>query len=288
MKNNLICYANAKVNLHLEVLGKREDGYHNISSVFRSVSLKDRLEITLNCSKEILVISENTEIAKEDNLVFLAAKRFFEATGLPLGAKINLEKNIPLSAGLGGGSADAAATLVALNKMTDFPLCDEKLEKIALELGADVPFCLYGGTKKAEGLGEKLTDITPEKEAFVVLIKHHKKQSTGYMYGLVDAAPPREKVTEKIVLALESGNDTELKKYARNDFLSVSKDKEEQGQIIEVLYEMGAFLAGLSGSGPTVFGLFDKEPSKDMVLELKKLYKEVYLCKTAVCGIEFE
>lgn len=288
MKNNLICYANAKVNLHLEVLGKREDGYHNISSVFRSVSLKDRLEITLNDSKEILVISENTEIAKEDNLVFLAAKRFFEAAGLPLGAKINLEKNIPLSAGLGGGSADAAATLIALNKMTDYPLGDEKLEKIALELGADVPFCLYGGTKKTEGLGEKLTDITPKKEAFVVLIKHHKKQSTGHMYSLVDAAPHKASVTKRVVSALKKENYAELKKYARNDFLSVSSDKEEQEQIIKKLYETGAFLSGLSGSGPTVFGLFEKEPSDDKIFELKKLYKEVYLCKTAVCGIEFE
>ncbi len=287
MKNKSTFFANAKINIHLEVVGKRENGYHDISSVFQSVTLNDRLDIALNSSGEVSVLCEGAEIVGE-NLAKLAAERFLGRAGLELGAEITLKKNIPLSAGLGGGSADAAAVLYGLNTMTDFPLEKDDLSEIALSLGADVPFCLFGGTKRAEGLGERLTDIAVKDECFVILIKQHKKQSTGQMYNLVDSLEKGEAVTERVVNALEGDDKIALKKYCRNDFLAISDDKAELEKIISNLYESGAFLAGLSGSGPTVFALFENEPRKETVSELKNLYKEVYLCKTADCGVETE
>lgn len=287
MKNNCTVFANAKINIHLEVVGKRENGYHDISSVFQSVTLNDRLDIALNSSGEVSVLCEGAEIVGE-NLAKLAAERFLGRAGLELGAEITLKKNIPLSAGLGGGSADAAAVLYGLNTMTDFPLEKDDLSEIALSLGADVPFCLFGGIKRAEGLGERLTDIAVKDECFVILIKQHKKQSTGQMYNLVDSLEKGEAVTERVVNALEGDDKIALKKYCRNDFLAVSDDKAELEKIICNLYESGAFLAGLSGSGPTVFALFENEPRKETISELKNLYKEVYLCKTADCGVETE
>lgn len=287
MKNNCTFFANAKINLHLEVVGKRSDGYHNISSLFQSVTLRDRLEIVLNQTGKVNVLCEGAEILG-DNLALLAAQRFFSATNKKFGAEIILKKCIPLSAGLGGGSADAAAVLWGLNSMTDFPLSEKHLSEIALSLGADVPFCLFGGTKKAEGLGEILTDIIPKIEAYVVLIKQHKKQSTGDMYRRVDSIQKIESVTQRVISALEQGDFSELKKLCRNDFLCVSDDRQEQEDIIKTLYEKGAFLSGLSGSGPTVFGLFEAKPSEETVLELKRLFKEVYFCKTARSSIETE
>lgn len=285
MKNKITILANAKINIHLEVTGKRPNGYHDISSVFQSVSLSDKIEIKITEKAGVSAISLGAEIAGE-NLVIKAAEKFFALTGIKMGADIILHKNIPLSAGLGGGSADGAAVLSALNIAFDKPLSEEVLIKTALSLGADVPFCLFGGTKRAEGLGEILTDVNTGLNCFVILIKNYSKQSTGEMYKRVDTLSKKECNTENVVKALESGDKTSLKKYCRNDFLEVSENKKEQEQILKKLEEGGAFLSGLSGSGPTVFGFYEAEPSLEYINELKALYKEVYLRKTADTGFE--
>jgi 4-diphosphocytidyl-2-C-methyl-D-erythritol kinase len=285
MKNEITVLANAKINIHLEVTGKRPNGYHDISSVFQSVSLQDKIEIKITEKAGIMVSSLGTEILGE-NLVSKAAEKFFALTGIRKGADITLHKNIPLSAGLGGGSADAAAVLSALNIMFDNPLDEKCLVENALTLGADVPFCLFGGTKKAEGLGEVLTDIDSDFNYFVVLIKNFEKQSTGEMYKKVDSAEKGKCVTQKVVEALECGDKAALKKHCRNDFLFVSEKSKEQKEICQNLEEKGAFLAGLSGSGPTVFGFFESEPCESLLKELKGLYKEVYLCSTVSSGFE--
>lgn len=277
-------FANAKINLHLQVLGKRFDGYHNISSVMQSVSLCDKIELELSEEPGIRIITKN-EAIKGNNLAVAAAEKFLSQTGYDFGVNITLEKQIPVSAGLGGGSADAAAVLVALNHMTGGLLSYEKLCEAALCLGADVPFCIKGGTQRADGLGEVLTPVNGFDEYYVILIKNHKKQSTGYMYSLIDCDIKQNNVTKNVLAALEGKDLSVLKKICSNDFLSVSPDKKEQQNICSMLYENGAFLSGLSGSGPTVFAVFENEPNELFVKHLKSEYKEVYVCRTAKEGL---
>ena len=142
----------AKVNLSLDVTGKRADGYHTLSSVFQSVSLSDIVEIKK--ADSISVKCSDTSLNGEDNLCNTAAVKFFEAAKIQGGAEIFIEKHIPLAAGLGGGSTDAGAVLKGLNELYGKPLSEQKLLEIALSLGADVPFCMVGGTKLCEGIGE--------------------------------------------------------------------------------------------------------------------------------------
>ena len=284
MENNSCrVLANAKINLHLQVTGKRENGYHNISSIMQSVDLCDEISITLNNSKKITTVTEN-KVIEGNNLVTLAAEAVLKESGINIGAEIVLKKVIPMSAGVGGGSADAAAVLSALNKMLGNPIGKERLFKIALTLGADVPFCLEGGTQKCTGLGEILTPITLSESYYVVLVKHHQKPSTGYMYSLIDKNIGTNITTEKVIEALTSGDLNLLKDYAFNDFLVVSREREEQQEICQRLYSEGAFFAGLSGSGPTLFGLFKNQPKNFLLEALKSDYKEVYLCKTSNVG----
>lgn len=287
MKNSLKLKANAKINIHLEVTGKRENGYHDISSIMQSVSLYDEIEIFLNDSGKITLKTNCAEISGENSAV-LAAEKFFGEIGSKSGAAITLKKNIPLSAGLGGGSADGAAVLCALNSMYDFPVSEKRLAEIALTIGADVPFCLIGGTKKAEGLGEILTPVNTELNCYVLLIKHHKKQSTGEMYKKINPVKNNISSTEDVINALIKNNLYSLKGLCRNDFLNVSDDRLEQTEICNLLYKNGALLANLSGSGPTVFGLFENKPADEFLNELKSKYKEVYLCKTEKSGIMFD
>ena len=276
--------ANAKINLELDVLCKRPDGYHNISTVFQSVDLADEVTVEVDVGRGITVSTEGAVIEGE-NLVTKATDIFLEKINTPALVNITLKKNIPLSAGLAGGSADAAAVLICLNKCFENPLSQTELLDLALQLGADVPFCLLGGTYLAEGIGEKLTPIPYVGDFDIVLIKHHKKGSTGEMYSRIDnLSIPRLTDSESILKQIN-----QLKSIASrlsyNSFLYASDDKAEQEQICKLLLEKGAVLAGLSGSGPTVFGLFKKLPS-DLEEQFKKLYKEVYICKTSANGIK--
>lgn len=284
-KKCITAFANAKINLHLEVSGKRSDGYHNISSVFQSVSLADKITVKAKNTSGITLITKNMVIEGE-NLAVKAAEVFFKQTGITASAEIELEKNIPLSAGLAGGSADAAAVLVCLNTLFSAPLTQSQLLELGVSLGADVPFCIMGGTVMAEGIGEKLSPLKPLEDFHVVLIKHHFKGSTGEMYGRLDNRDTIPSFsTEYIINAIEKGDPASAAPHLKNSFLDVSDDKPEQTLIINELKSAGAVLAGLSGSGPTVYGLFEKiEPF--FLKGLKEKYREVYLCKTSKSGIK--
>ena len=170
--------ANAKLNLELEVLNKRDDGYHNISSIFQSVSLADEVIVEVDVGNGLTIATEGAVI-EGDNIVKKAVELFLEKRKTTAFVKITLKKQIPLSAGLGGGSADAAAVLTCLNRSFGNPLTTSELLDLSLQLGADVPFCLLGGTYLAEGIGEYLTPISYIGDYDVILIKHHKKSSTG-------------------------------------------------------------------------------------------------------------
>ena len=277
--------ANAKLNLELDVLNKRDDGYHNISSIFQSVSLADEIIVEVDTGNNIEVITSGAVIEGE-NLVKKAAELFLSEIERTANIKITLKKQIPLSAGLGGGSADAAAVLTCLNRSFGDIFPTSKLLDLSLNLGADVPFCLLGGTYLAEGIGENLTPLPYVGDYDVVLIKHHKKSSTGEMYSRIDNLPiPKISQNSSIQNKIKSGLHNEQPAISHNSFLYASNDRVEQEEICNLLIQNGAFLAGLSGSGPTVFGLF-KDLNKNLISTLKQAYSEVWLCKTAPNGIE--
>ena len=249
--------APAKINLFLHIKGRRPDGYHQITTVMQSVSLCDELSIRLTPTRPAVYLCDNRPAAP-DNLICRAAAAFFRETGLKESVQISLTKSIPLSSGMGGGSADAAAVLRGLNQLYGHPLSNEKLLCLGASLGADVPFCLLGGRCLATGIGEQLTVLPQKKKYAVLLIKQHEKQSTGQMYALADALPPRSAAPGAVEKHFRAGEDEKAFLLCENDFLAVSAAQKEQQEFIAQLYRAGAALAGLSGSGPTVFGLFSE------------------------------
>ena len=275
--------ANAKVNLTLSVLGKREDGYHLIDTVMQNISLCDR--ITISPSKQLTVISKNTEIAEEDNIIYKAAKLFFEETKINNGAKIKLIKNIPYPAGLGGGSADAAAVLLGLDKLYNTNLSYQKLCEMALMLGADVPFFIKGGAMRAEGIGEVLSELVPLKNGYFVLAKAGNKPSTKEMYQKLDEKQPISVNTDLVISALEKDDLKLLSQNLNNAFQSIWEDN----PIKDRLLNSDALCVSLSGSGPTFFALFqNKKAAKSLYKELKNENIEAYFAKPVAVGAEIE
>ena len=258
--------ANAKVNLSLDITGKRPDGYHTLRSVFQSVSLSDILTVSL--SDSVSVGCSVPSLCGEDNLCFKAAKLFFEATDIKSGADIFIEKHIPEAAGLGGGSADAAATLVALNELCNRPLSENELLEIALKLGADVPFCVVGGTKLCEGIGEIMTDMPSLPDCFIVIAKKGKKGSTGQMYNALDNNQNlRHPDTKTVINGLEKGELREIFKGAYNCFESVN-DPSVLNEVRTVAENHGAVYTGLSGAGPSVVAVFEQKASAENTAEI--------------------
>ena len=249
----------AKVNLSLDVTGKRADGYHTLCSVFQSVSLCDIVEIEK--SDSISVKCSDTSLNGEDNLCNTAAVKFFQAAGILGGADIFIEKHIPLAAGLGGGSADAGAVLKGLNELYGNPLSEKKLLEIALSLGADVPFCMVGGTKLCEGIGEIMTELSPLPECYIVIAKKGQKSSTGDMYRALDSNTDRKKSDiEKIKLGLEKENLTDAFSGAYNCFELVC-EQTALNEAREIALSSNAVYCGLSGAGPSVIAVYDN-PNK--------------------------
>ena len=279
MNNKITTPANAKINLHLQVLNKLPNGYHNISSIFQSVTLFDTVTVEVADGNGVNVFTENAVIDGE-NLAKKAAELFLDSTGITAKVNITLNKNIPIAAGLAGGSADAAAVLKSLNAVFNNPLAKTELLELGLTLGADVPFCIMGGTALAEGVGEKLTPLPFIGEFDAVLIKCFNKSSTGDMYHRLDARQNiPSSITKDIINALEQGNTKLAFSLCTNDFLGVSDNAVQQKAIISRLYECGAVFAGLSGSGPTVFGLFNSLDD-NTINALKNEYGNIYICKT--------
>ena len=279
-------FANAKINLTLDIVGTDQKGYHLIDSIFQSVSLRDEITIEKTDDSQLQVLMPETNVKSEENIVFLAAKRFFEWAKISPCVKIYIKKGIPLSAGLGGGSCDAAVTLLALNKMFKEPLEKEQLFTIALSLGADVPFALTGGTMRAKGIGEKLEKLPDAPNCFLVLIKNGVKPSTKEMYARLDALVEMEHPnTEKAVKAINKGNLKELCEETKNVFSNLWDLK-----VIEDLLELTSPLTvSLSGSGPTAFAIYENETDALKAFELAKEQKlECYICSFAKTSAVFE
>ncbi len=275
--------ANAKINLTLDITGKREDGYHLIDTVMQSVSLCDTIKVA--SSKKLTVVCNDKSINEQENLAYKAAEIFFSETGCAGGCRIYIKKRIPKAAGLGGGSADAAAVLVALDKLYKTNLTKERLCELALRLGADVPFFIEGGTVRAEGIGEKLTPLTPLRTGCFVLASVDKKPSTAQMYKELDSKPLPAVDTEAAIAAIDAGDINSICNAFGNSFTAVWQNSLLQKR----LYELGADGVFLSGSGPTWCGLFsNKRKAIAAKKQLKNENIEAYFALPCDFALRFE
>lgn len=253
----------AKVNYALEVRGLRWDGYHEISSVLQSVSLADELEIERSRGGfELSFEPEGVEIGPvEENTVYKAWALLWETSGHELPTRIRLHKKIPAGAGLGGGSADAAAVLVGMNELFDLGLDAEQLRTIGARIGADVPFCLSGGTALAQGVGEILTPLPAPPAHRLLIAKPERGADTGGIYRAYDERDSGGIASvDQVVAALRSGNLTELAGALGNDLEPVTT-----GLVPEVaahkreMLRAGALGAAMTGTGTAIYGIFDAE-----------------------------
>jgi len=283
MNKKLKIRANAKINLALSITGKREDGYHLIDTVMQSVDLYDTL--TVSKAEKITVDCGIPELDNENNIAFKAASLFFEKTSIKGGAEIKIEKNIPQAAGMGGGSADAAAVLLALNRLYSAELSCEALCEMALTLGADVPFFINGGTARAEGIGEILTKLPSLKKGYFLLIKQGVKPSTAEMYSRLDSEKHSLPDVDKTVTAIKNDDISALAQSLENSFSAVN----EPFGYKQYLLENGALAVSLSGSGPTHFALFDDKVKAEIAYKaLKAENEDCYLAEPLENGIIFE
>ncbi len=283
MKKELTVKCPAKVNLSLDVVSRREDGYHNLEMIMHTIRLFDILTLTYEEAEQTeITISSNLSYVPNDerNLCFKAAQLFFNETGLSAKVHINANKKIPVGAGLGGGSSDAAGTLTALNTLSGRPLSQDKLAGISKNIGADVPFFIYGGCMLAEGIGEILTPL-PQLEGVTFLIaKPDFGVSTPWVYKnlVLDSTTPHPD-TKTIIEAIKTNNLHLLAQHAGNTLELVTlKRYTEICNYKELMMQNGAVYSLMSGSGSAVFGVFDDpEKAKAALNKFTKLTKQVFI-----------
>ena len=280
--NSITINAYAKINLFLEVCEKRPDSYHNIDSVMHSVSLCDIVTVSKNDS---LILSNTANLPNDEkNIAYKAAKLFFKHTGIEGGAKIDITKHIPISAGLAGGSTDAAAVLMGLNAIYNTNLSIDTLCRLGSNLGADVPFCIRRGCYITKGIGDIFTPCSPLPDCFIVISKSGEGVSTPYAYNKIDTlraeAVYSTRSSNKIISALNSGNINEIKKHMFNAFeYAVCPERPKVQEQKDLLLKHNAVCAMMSGSGPSVFGIFDsKNDAENALKELKKYGADCHLC----------
>ena len=281
----------AKINLSIDVLGKREDGYHLVEMIMQTIDLYDIIKITENDIDEININSNSLDIPlNKNNIVYKAAEVLKERFNIKSGLNIFIQKNIPVAAGMAGGSCNAAAVLVGLNKLWDLKLSEKQLQEIGLTLGADVPFCISGNAALAQGIGEELTYIKGlPKDTSILVCKPNLFVSTKDVYQGLDLDNIKDRPDNKLLIkCLEEGNIKLLSENMVNVLESVtSKMHEEILDIEKIMLDNNALGSMMSGSGPTVFGLFEKEEDAIKGKEkLLKKYNQVYVVRSSERGVE--
>lgn len=283
--NSLSVPAYAKINLSLDVLRRRPDGYHDVRMVMQSLKLHDLLHIERISSPEIVLQTchdTSPDIRWDSsNLIYRAAEAFLRRYSIPDGVRITVEKNIPSAAGLAGGSSDAAATLKGLNTLFDCAAPLSELQQLGVSLGADVPYCLLLGTALSEGIGELLTPLPPAPELSCVLIKPAQAVSTQYVYQhlrLTDQTVHPD--TSGILRALKEQDAAALCSRLKNVLEPVAVTLcPEIPELERQLLSLGALGARMSGSGPTVFGLFSDADAAARAA--------AYFCRSGYAGATF-
>ena len=271
-----------KINLALDVLYKREDGYHELNTVMQQISLKDKL-IFKEIDSGIIVESRGLKIPLDStNLVCRAWEYMKDLSGIDKGIHITIEKNIPVAAGLAGGSSNGAATLKALNQLWNLNLSLEELMEIGVKLGADIPFCLLGGTALAQGIGEILTPLQSFNDVYILLGNPGIGVSTEYAYSKLKLEEKKDTDVSKLISCM----DIKDLKCVGSSLENIMEEPiiEENPIIKEIKDNMlasGALGTLMSGSGPTVFGLYQDEHSITQAKQkLLEIIDKVYICKT--------
>lgn len=252
-KPEILREAPAKINLFLSILAKRPDGYHEIDTVFQSISLCDTIRLYPQQTGILLFCSDSALPSDNRNLAYRAASAYFTEAGNTGGVQIHLIKRIPSGAGLGGGSSDAAAVLLGLNALAKKPLSDAQLFKIAVSLGADVPFFLRGGTARANGIGEILSDAPPLQDCQILIVKGAQHADTSNAYAALDACETVSPRDAQQMLSALSQNPLVVSHALYNQFAQVSPYAKP---LCDRLCALGAEGAALCGSGAAVFGIF--------------------------------
>ncbi|MDU5109994.1 MAG: 4-(cytidine 5'-diphospho)-2-C-methyl-D-erythritol kinase [Clostridium sp.] len=275
--------AYAKVNISLDVVGKREDGYHLLEMIMQSIDLYDEIKIEKTKSNIVIKCNKQYVPTDERNLAYKAAKLFMEEYNINSGVEINIKKNIPVCAGLAGGSTDGAAVLKILNKIFNINASEEELMKLGLRLGADVPYCIKGGTALCKGIGEDVTELHSFKDKILVLVKPPFGVSTKGVYQEFNLSKVRSHPnTELLINAIK---DDDLKLVCNNmknllENVTLKKHK----VLINIKEEMkgfGAVGSMMSGSGPTVFAFFDDMLKAQKCFEkMKNKYNDVFITRT--------
>lgn len=277
------CKAYAKINILLDIVGKREDGYHLLKMVMQNIDLYD--EVSVNKIKKGIEINCNKEYVptNDRNIAYKAAKLFIDRYNIDSGVKIVIEKNIPVAAGLAGGSTDAAAVLKIMNKLFNINASKEELMNIGLKLGADVPYCIAGGTALCEGIGEKVTQLKSFKNHILVLVKPPFGVSTKEVYKEFDLKKAKiHPDCENIISKLEEDDLIYVADNMRNllENVTLKKYRNLIG-IKEQMMELGAIGSLMSGSGPSIFAFFDDMfKAQKCYDKMKKNYNDVFITRT--------
>ncbi len=279
--------AYAKINLMLDILSRLENGYHDLFMIMQSVGLYDEVTVTTNLSKSIS-ISCNIEAipCNEKNIAYKAAEAFFNSTNTEnCGIDIHIEKRIPHAAGLAGGSADGAAVIVALDKLFGTNLKEKQLIEIGAKVGADVPFCILGGTMLAQYTGTVLSHLPDLSEKYVIIVKPNQDVSTAKAYAAFDTAERVRHLDIKNMLMAVINDDWKIisEKVANvfEQFIEVTDRTVVKG----IMRTHGCLCSCMSGSGPSIFGIFDSSENAEKCLsELKKDFPDSFLCTTVTDG----
>ena len=273
--------APAKINLLLDIICRLPNGYHSLFMVMQTVDLCDTVEVTLRDDGKInLTCSEKALPTDSKNIAYRAAQKFFEVTGVNLGADISLTKRIPFAAGLAGGSTDAAAVLKALNTLCETGLTDDELCSIGVKLGADVPFCIKGGTMLAQDIGQVLSSLPKLKDCYIVLVKPDVSVSTKEAFEEFDTCDNiRHPECSAMLHAAANADFDGIIANVGNVFEQFI-EVPQRAEIKAIMREHGSLACCMSGSGPTVFGIFDsKEKAENCVADIPQKLGKAFLTK---------
>ena len=272
--------AYGKINLGLDVIRKRPDGYHDLDMIMQMVDVYDDVIIEKKAGEEIVVKADAAVLSNgKDNLAYMAAKMLFDEFGIKSGVEITIHKRIPIAGGMAGGSSDCATTLIGINEMFNLGLSKQQLMERGVKLGADVPYCVLGGTAIARGIGEVLTPLPTPPQCHVIIAKPPISVSTAYVYGHIrpDEITKRPDI-EQMTLAIKEQDLNKLSDLLYNVMEEVTVIE----KLKSIMLENGALNSIMSGSGPTVFGLFDdreKAQAAMKALDSKELTEQLYLTK---------
>lgn len=278
--------AYAKINISLDVIGKRKDGYHLLKMIMQTIDLYDEIDITKTYDKSIKIHCNKQYVpCDERNLAYKAAKLFKDKYNIKDGVVIRIKKNIPVAAGLAGGSTDAATVLSIMNEMFRVGAKNSELNELALKIGADVPYCIKGGTALCEGIGEKITYLSKFENKILVVIKPNFGVPTKDVYGNLDINKIYKHVkTDELIQAIKRDDIYGVCKDMKNVLENVTLGKHKiLGEIKEELRYNGAINAMMSGSGPTIFGFFeDMLTAQNAYESIKEKYgfKDIFITRT--------